>query len=150
MGRRIKEWCGGDKRNGKCVIFGAFVVQHTRAQKKLYGTRMSVFCMEQKIQHRNVGGGEEEATTSSRELFLTVKLPSGRDSGSWWFQWLGGCWFVSFSWGDTHTQTVPDAENQPTNQPTPSAHTCNKDVFVYTGKSCCGCCCDIYFSSGSL
>lgn len=44
---------------------------------------------------------------------VVVKLPSGRDR---WFQWLGGCWFVSFSWGDTHTHR--------------DVHTCDKDVVV--------------------
>jgi hypothetical protein len=121
-------------------------VQHTRAQKKLYRTRMSVFCMEQKNPAPKCwwGGGRSNHLLSGAFFFYSE---IAQRSGSWWFQWLGGCWFVSFSWGDIHTHTV---QTQRTNQATPSAHTCNKDVVVYTGKSCCGCCCDIYFSTGNL
>jgi hypothetical protein len=52
MGRRIKEREGGKIEMVDVSFLGRLLllpyVQHTRAQKKLYRTRMSVFSMEQK------------------------------------------------------------------------------------------------------
>jgi hypothetical protein len=95
------------------------------------GRACPFFLWNKKIQHRNVGGGgEEEATTSFRELFsFTVKLPSGRDRSGF----SGSAAVGSFrSHGVTHTQC---RRREPTNQPRPHTHTpATRTLLCILGK----------------
>jgi hypothetical protein len=75
-------------------------------------------------------GGEEEATTSFRELFsFTVKLPSGRDRSGF----SGSAAVGSFrSHGVTYTQC---RRREPTNQPRPHTHTpATRTLLCILGK----------------
>jgi hypothetical protein len=86
---RIKEWGGGIEMVdvsflGRLLLLPYYT--NTRAQKKLYRTRMSVFSMEQKNPAPKCWWGEE-ATTSFRELlffffYSEIAQHSGSDFSS--------------------------------------------------------------------
>lgn len=133
MGRRIKEREGGKIEMVDVSFLGRLLllpyVQHTRAQKKLYRTRMSVFCMENKKSSTEmlVGGGKKQPPPFGSFFLLQWNCPAvGIVLVSVARRLLVR--FVLMGW---HTHSA-DAENQPTNPV--RTHLQQGRCFVYWEK----------------